>query len=69
ADTVAAGDDARITGAMQKSQNGADIPDVAKFLQNLGLRTAAKADVVGTVSQSGGVPTGAIIERGSNSNG
>lgn len=35
----------------------------------VGLRTAAKADVVGTVSQSGGVPTGAIIERGSNSNG
>ncbi|HHN9661992.1 TPA: phage tail protein, partial [Escherichia coli] len=34
ANTVAAGDDARITGAMQKSQNGADIPDVAKFLQN-----------------------------------
>nr|WP_249424310.1 phage tail protein [Citrobacter freundii] len=38
ADTVAAGDDARITGAMQKNQNGGDIPDVAKFLQNLGLR-------------------------------
>lgn len=37
ANTVAAGDDARITGAMQKSQNGADIPDVAKFLQNLGF--------------------------------
>ncbi|HGH5415396.1 TPA: phage tail protein [Citrobacter freundii] len=37
ANTVAAGDDARITGAMQKSQNGADIPDVAKFLKNLGL--------------------------------
>ncbi|MGH6098815.1 phage tail protein [Citrobacter portucalensis] len=37
ANTVAAGDDARITGAMQKSQNGADIPDVVKFLQNLGL--------------------------------
>ncbi|MDM3162718.1 phage tail protein [Citrobacter sp. Cf118] len=37
ANTVASGDDARITGAMQKSQNGADIPDVAKFLQNLGL--------------------------------
>ncbi|MGT9854313.1 phage tail protein [Citrobacter freundii complex sp. 2025EL-00205] len=35
--TVASGDDARITGAMQKNQNGADIPDVAKFLQNLGL--------------------------------
>lgn len=37
ADTVAAGDDARITGAMQKNQNGGDIPDVAKFLQNLGF--------------------------------
>ncbi|MGU6774519.1 phage tail-collar fiber domain-containing protein [Salmonella enterica subsp. enterica serovar Corvallis] len=37
ANTVAAGDDARITGAMQKSQNGADIPDVAQFLQNLGI--------------------------------
>lgn len=43
ADTVAAGDDARITGAMQKNQNGGDIPDVAKFLQNLGLDTALAA--------------------------
>ncbi|ECP0728181.1 hypothetical protein FYO67_19865 [Salmonella enterica] len=42
ANTVAAGDDARITGSMQKSQNGADIPDVAKFLQNLGLEDLAK---------------------------
>ncbi|MBU3798822.1 phage tail protein [Citrobacter youngae] len=41
ANTVAAGDDARITGSMQKSQNGADIPDVAKFLQNLGLGAGA----------------------------
>ncbi|EAT5343326.1 phage tail protein [Salmonella enterica] len=40
ANTVAAGDDARITGAMQKNQNGGDIPDVAKFLQNLGLKEA-----------------------------
>ncbi|WP_328706831.1 phage tail protein [Citrobacter portucalensis] len=37
AGTVASGDDDRITGAMQKSQNGGDIPDVAKFLQNLGI--------------------------------
>lgn len=37
AGTVAPGDDDRITGAMQKSQNGGDIPDVAKFLQNLRL--------------------------------
>ncbi|EAY5299845.1 phage tail protein [Salmonella enterica] len=42
ANTVAAGDDARITGSMQKSQNGADIPDVAKFLQNLGLRASGQ---------------------------
>ena len=45
ADTVAAGDDARITGAMQKNQNGGDIPDVAKFLQNLQLGEAAKRAV------------------------
>ncbi|POF93163.1 hypothetical protein [Pseudomonas putida] len=35
----------------------------------LGLKSAAVADIVGTVSQSGGVPTGAIFERGSNANG
>jgi hypothetical protein len=29
----------------------------------------AQGNIVGTVSQSGGVPTGAIIERGSNANG
>jgi hypothetical protein len=28
-----------------------------------------QSDILGTVSQSGGVPTGAVIERGSNSNG
>ncbi|WP_412481654.1 phage tail protein [Pseudomonas asiatica] len=35
----------------------------------LGLKAAAVADIVGTVSQSGGVPTGAIIEYGNNANG
>lgn len=35
----------------------------------LGLKTAAVANIVGAVSQSGGVPTGAIIERDSNANG
>jgi phage-related tail fiber protein len=45
AGTVASGDDARITGAMQKSQNGGDIPDVAKFLQNLQLGEAAKVSL------------------------
>ncbi|ELJ9127795.1 hypothetical protein RT798_004313 [Salmonella enterica] len=36
--TVAAGDDSRITGAMQKAQNGADIPNKPLFVQNLGLK-------------------------------
>ncbi|HEA0341605.1 TPA: phage tail protein [Salmonella enterica] len=36
--TVAAGDDSRITGAMQKDQNGEDIPDKPKFIQNVGLK-------------------------------
>jgi hypothetical protein len=35
----------------------------------LGLGSAAVAAIVGTVSQSGGTPTGAIIESGFNSNG
>ncbi|MGE6564322.1 phage tail protein [Pseudomonas hunanensis] len=35
----------------------------------LGLKSAAVADILGTVSQIGGVPTGAIVERGSNANG
>jgi hypothetical protein len=41
---------------------------VADEINNLpGLYT--RENVVGTVSQTGGIPTGAIIERGSNSNG
>lgn len=36
---------------------------------NLGLGSAAVAPIVGTVSQSGGTPAGAIMERGGNSNG
>ncbi|EHE0031455.1 phage tail protein [Salmonella enterica] len=35
ANTVAAGDDSRITGAMQKSQNGGDIPDKKKFARTI----------------------------------
>lgn len=36
---------------------------------NLGLGAAAVAAILGTVSQSGGVPTGAIFQTGSNANG
>ncbi|ECF6067521.1 phage tail protein [Salmonella enterica subsp. diarizonae] len=35
--TVAAGNDSRITGAMQKDQNGADIPNKPLFIENVGL--------------------------------
>lgn len=35
----------------------------------LGLKSAALADIVGTVSQSGGAPTGAIFETGLNAKG
>ena len=64
AGTVASGDDARITGAMQKSQNGGDIPDVAKFLQNLGLGTAATKNV-GT--GSGQIPDMSSFNTGNTS--
>lgn len=36
--TVAAGNDSRITGAMQKDQNGADIPNKPMFIENVGLK-------------------------------
>ncbi|EBM1297948.1 phage tail protein [Salmonella enterica] len=39
-DTVAAGDDSRITDAMQKSQNGSDIPDKKQFARNIGAAVA-----------------------------
>ncbi|EDV2993312.1 TPA: phage tail protein [Salmonella enterica subsp. houtenae serovar O:57:z4,z32:-] len=38
--TVAAGDDSRITGALQKSQNGADIPDKKQFARTIGAVTS-----------------------------
>lgn len=40
-----------------------------KFIRWTSATTCVAQDMVGTVSQSGGVPTGAIIERGSNANG
>lgn len=43
--------------------SGAKIPVVTA------ADAATLRDIVGTVAQSGGVPTGAIIERGSNANG
>lgn len=50
-----------------KGGTGGTNPALAR--SGLGLKSAAVADIVGAVSQSGGVPTGAIVERGSNANG
>ncbi|MEB3840457.1 phage tail protein [Pseudomonas guariconensis] len=55
--------------ALSVAQGGTGGTTQAAARTGLGLKAAAVADIVGTVSQSGGVPTGAIIERGSNSNG
>lgn len=41
----------------------------AQARNGLGLKAAAVADIVGTVSQVAGIPTGSIIERGSSANG
>lgn len=40
-----------------------------KFFRSTGANTGVMQDILGTVSQSGGVPTGAIVERGSGANG
>lgn len=45
ANTVAAGDDSRITGAMQKDQNLADVPDKALARQSLQLGNSATRNV------------------------
>ncbi|RKG14974.1 hypothetical protein CKA47_35685, partial [Pseudomonas aeruginosa] len=52
----------------------ADAPSDGKRYARLnnawaGLGAAAVADILGTVSQAGGMPTGAIYEGGSNANG
>ncbi|EAZ4483092.1 hypothetical protein CAJ22_20350 [Salmonella enterica] len=57
--TVAAGDDARITGAMQKDQNGADIPDTQKFIENVGLTETVK-QAAGAVQKTGDAMTGKL---------
>lgn len=40
-----------------------------KFLASSGANIAVLRDIVGTVAQAAGVPTGSIVERGSNANG
>ncbi|MCT8165023.1 MULTISPECIES: phage tail protein [unclassified Pseudomonas] len=58
-----------LTTALSVAQGGTGGKTQAAARTGLGLGAAAVAAILGTVSQSGGVPTGAIVERGSNANG
>lgn len=40
-----------------------------KFIRSTAAGTAVMQDILGTVAQSGGVPTGALVEKGTNANG
>lgn len=58
AGTAAQGNDSRITGAMQKSQNGADIANAATFRDNLSLGTAATKNITVSASAPSGGANG-----------
>lgn len=54
-------------GGLAAANNLSDVADANTSADNIGAYR--KGTILGTVSQSGGVPTGAIIEYGSNANG
>lgn len=58
-----------LTTALSLSQGGTGAKNPADARAGLGLKSASTLDAVGSVSQAGGTPTGAIIERGGNANG
>ncbi len=58
-----------LTTALSVAQGGTGGKTQAAARTGLGLGPAAVAAIVGMVGMSGGVPNGAIIERGSNANG
>jgi len=47
--------------------NAQDVDSV--LLKRAGINVYSRTDIVGTVTESGGIPTGSIIESGSNANG
>ncbi|EJF5837258.1 phage tail protein [Salmonella enterica] len=68
ANTVAAGDDSRITGSMQKDQNGADIPNKSLFVQNIGALPAnGTAVAANRLVSRGALPALTGTTRGSDS--
>ncbi|WP_256590571.1 MULTISPECIES: phage tail protein [unclassified Pseudomonas] len=58
-----------LTTALSIAQGGTGATSAGDARTALGLKYTATADLVGTVSQSGGLPTGSIIERKSNAGG
>lgn len=58
-----------LTTALSLAQGGTSGKNAAEARTGLGLGSAATAAILGTVSQSGGVPTGAILESGSSAAG
>lgn len=61
---------AGLTTALSLAQGGTGVTTIAALVA--ALQTAGvygKSNLIGTVSQASGVPTGAVIERGSNTNG
>ncbi|EAB8291272.1 phage tail protein [Salmonella enterica subsp. enterica serovar Adjame] len=66
--TVATGDDSRITGAMQKDQNGADIPNKPLFVQNIGALPAnGTAVAANKLASRGALPALTGTTRGGDS--
>ncbi len=67
-DTVAAGNDSRITGAMQKDQNGADIPNKPLFVKHIGALPAnGTAVAANRLASRGRLPALTGTTRGSDS--
>lgn len=59
-----------LTTALSVAQGGTGVKSTPALLTSLESSGAySKANIVGAVSQSGGVPTGAIVESGSNASG
>lgn len=65
---LAIGTDVQAYAALLASIGGLTVSQ-GKFLAFSAANTGVARDILGTVSQSGGVPTGSIVERGSNANG
>lgn len=66
----ASGSPLALPAALPVTKGGTGGTTQATALAGLGLTGAfLKSNILGTVSQASGVPTGAIIEKGSNSNG